>query len=163
MNLHHIRRIIDDVIVKMDMYYPEASDMVFYTGAYESKYEKIFQDNNGPARSFWQEEPPTVLDHFNNYLLFPENRSKLLKIKGACGLVIHPDYFTESEISWLLTTNLAFAIAMCRIDYYRTSYRMPSDPYEMAYIYKTEYNSKKGKGDIDEFVETYHIFKKKLE
>lgn len=127
-----------------------AEFLVFATGAVESGYKKIIQYSNGPARSFWQVEPATAVDIFNNFLKY--NQKLLSKVKGITGLIIHPDKITEPEAAWYLTTNLAFAIIMCRLVYYRVKDPLPEGINPCAHYWKQHYNTRHGKGTIEDFI-----------
>ena len=145
-----IKKIINLTLQKTGLYTPEAAKLVFLTGLVETGYKKIFQYGTGPARSFWQVEPKTATDNYNNYIAYRD--ALKLKIKATTGLIIHPDILTHHESEWYLTTNLAFAIINCRIVYYRKKSKIPTTLHAMAEYWKKHYNTYQGKGTIDKFL-----------
>ena len=54
-----------------------------------------------------------------------------------------------------LKGNLYYAVAMCRIHYYRVSEALPNDLEGMARYWKKYYNTELGKGTVEEFIHNY--------
>ena len=139
--MKEIKVIIDKVLTELNMYSPEASDLVYRTGMAESGYRAIAQ-RGGPAISFWQVEPNTISDVIENYLLFRQPlMNKLIKM----GL-------DESDPNWSVMTNIAVAIAICRLKYRRDSEPIPINLKQQAKYWKRVYNSELGKGTVDHFI-----------
>jgi len=160
-DLLEIRYLTQEVLTKIDMYSKNAEELMMLTGMAESDFRELIQGktNNGTARSFWQVEPKTTKDNFDNYLL---SREPLLhKVQGACGLICHFKDYSLNDYSWLLTTNIAFAIAMARIKYWRCPKALPDkdDVYGMARYYKSVYNTNEGAADIDDVIADYYYMK----
>jgi len=141
---HQIKAfVINPTLEKLGMYSPEASELVFNTGLVESDYKYIAQIG-GPARSFWQVEPTTMRDIFENYLFY---RSDVLKAVNSIGSV---------DKDFQLATNMAFGAAMCRLKYRRSSMPLPAvgDIPGQAHIWKQAYNTPLGAGTEEKFIET---------
>jgi hypothetical protein len=137
-NLKQIRDyIITPSLKAVDLYSPEATDLLLYTGLQESRYEYVAQLGNGPARSFWQVEPNTARDHFENYLKYREDL--LFKVNEMTP--IGRGFKAE------LTLNLGFAVVMARLVYRRSPDPLPElgDGVGMAKIYKKVYNTPLGR------------------
>lgn len=115
------------------------------TGMQESRYRALRQFGGGPALGFWQMEPATHQDLWDNFLQYrPELALKVQR------LMTHG--ITHDDIKEELATNLAYAAAMCRIHYYRAPSPLPGKNLnEMADYWKTWYNTYLGKGTVEEF------------
>jgi len=150
-----VRNVINDVLQKMGEKYAskEAIELVYNTGLVESKYVYLMQKGgNNVARGFWQIEPWTSVDAINNYLAY---RPDLMKtVAKAANL--DWKYFTDpNEDDWrfILTTNIAAQIAMCRVHYRRVPKKLPKTLDEQANYWKDFYNTAKGAGTPEKFVE----------
>ena len=132
---------------------PEAVELVLATGIVESRYEYIRQMGDGPARSFWQEEPATAVDNLAHYLV---HRSKLMKKCAEASLVDLKYWQIYDERVWaeILEKNIAAGIIHCRIKYWRVPKRMPSSIEGQADYWKKYYNTEGGAGDPEHFVES---------
>lgn len=146
-----MRNIINDVLQKLDLNSPEAIELVYNTGLVESKYVYLKQIK-GPARGLWQCEPHTALDVITNYLSYRPNLMK--KVAKACNL--EWKYFTdplEKDWDFILTTNVAAQIVMCRLHWRRVPEKLPKTLEDQARQWKKYYNTAKGKGTVDHFME----------
>lgn len=138
--------VIDPALKAVDLYSPEASQLLLLTGFVESRYKYVAQLGSGPARSFWQVEPNTVRDHYKHYLEpFTERTWKVN------GLRAHGDYSIEDELS----LNMGFAVVMARLVYRRKPTPIPAlgDIEAQAYIWKKDYNTLEGSGSEEKFIE----------
>jgi len=120
---------------------PEAVRLVYETGNTESKYKHLEQVQ-GPAVSFWQIEPNTIDDIWNNYVLF---RKDLIQVFYELG-------YLENKPVFSVMTNLAVAIAMCRVYYYRKPGVIPKTISDRASYWKRHYNTKYGKGTPKHYI-----------
>lgn len=153
-----IQEIIDDTLHRISMYSPEASIMVFNTGLVESGYRALMQYPSKIARSYFQVEPNTCYDIFENYLRY--RKAIWYDVIDACELnekykEVIP---TKQECARLLTTNIAFSICMARLVYRRVPLRLPksSDLDGQAHYWLKHYNAG-GKGSIDKFTEALKL------
>jgi len=158
--IKQLRDIISDVLARVGakLYSPEAVEILLKTGFVESGYTALKQYPSGPACSYWQVEPKTAEDIFSNYLLYrPEKRTAIVK---ACNI---PEVYTvklpsEAECHELLVTNIAFAICMARLVYYRIPKPLPSSGKNKAQAeYWLKYYNAGGKGSIEKFLASNEI------
>lgn len=148
-----IEHIVRDVLQRSQLWSRSAENLLLFTGMVESNYNQLIQGNHnfGRARSFWQVEPQTAIDNFENYLNFSfknDLKNRVLKTANLKYTNIN-----RSNAGYLLTTNIAFAILMCRIRYWRISEPIPNDLGDLAHYWKDYYNTKHGEGKISDFVE----------
>lgn len=158
--LDDIKTIIISTLYDINLYSQEAEQLLMGTGAVESKFYALAQYKGGPARSFFQIEPATCIDNFENYLIF---RSSLWKtIYKKCYVpkeLIHER--DEGIISWVLKTNIAFSVAMARIKYRRVPKPLPKlDDIDGQAKYWLKYYNAGGKGTIEKYKEAYKILDK---
>tara|TARA_R100001594_G_scaffold141731_1_gene187997 strand:- start:334 stop:786 length:453 start_codon:yes stop_codon:yes gene_type:complete len=121
----------------------EAVNLIYETGMAESGYRALVQKGGGPALSFFQIEPATGRDIFNNYVEF---RQKLVEALINFGL-------DPMNLDFCIKTNIAIAICMCRFHYRRVPSAIPRTKEGRAKYWKTYYNTVKGKGTIEHYME----------
>lgn len=114
----------------------------------------IKQLGKGPALGLVQMEPATHDDIWINFLAYKKPISALLWT-----LSLDNGMFTSSKIpdSAQLMGNMYYAIAMCRIHYFRKSDPLPAagDIAGYAAYWKKHYNTTQGKGTEAEFIANY--------
>lgn len=153
-----MRSIIKDVLKRLGPKYadPKAVDLVYNTGLVESKYGYLRQVQ-GPAVGFMQIEPFTAVDTCINYLQF---REKLMKqVADVCYLDVK--YFTDPTIDdwkFILTTNISAMVVFSRLHYRRVPKPLPRTVNEQAVYWKAYYNTAKGKGSVDKFLEIVRLY-----
>lgn len=137
--------VIEPTLREMELLSPAGVEMVLHTGLVESNFERLHQVG-GPALSPYQIEPATHDDHWENYL---KHRPELAKRVLEASNVRSPSLFS-------LTSNLAYATAMCRIHYLRVSEPLPplGDIRAQGKYWKEHYNTYLGAGTVDKFVRT---------
>jgi|TARA_B100001094_G_scaffold102571_2_gene98711 hypothetical protein len=152
--LEQMKRLVDSVLKRADLYSPEAAELVFLTGLVESKYKYIYQIG-GPARGYFQVEPFTAWDICINYLSFRRSTAvryaKVLNLEEE--VLMHP---TEELMEEMLEDNIALGILLCRLKYYRVPHPLPTDVDGMAAYWKQFYNAG-GKGTVKHFLETVDV------
>ena len=148
-----MRGIINDVLQKLGEKYadPKALDLVYNTGLVESKYVYL-QQIKGPARGFFQCEPWVAVDVCTNYLKYRESLMK--KVAKVCMLDWNV-FMTPDEAQWryILTTNIAAQIVLCRLHYRRVPKPLPRTLDEQSRYWKDYFNTAKGKGTPEHFME----------
>ena len=150
-----IKSIINQVLQKIGDKYssPDALELVFNTGLVESKYVYLMQKGGSNiARGFFQCEPWVAVDICENYLKYRDGLLK--KVANSCSL--DWSYFTDpKEDDWrfFLTTNIAAQIAICRLHYRRVPKRLPRTLEDQAVYWKSFYNTAKGAGTPEHFME----------
>jgi len=148
-----MRGIINDVLQKLGKKYadPKSLELIYNTGLVESKYVYLKQIK-GPARGWFQCESVTAVDICTNYLKY---REPLMK-KAAEVCMLDWKYFLdpkEDEWRYILTTNIAAQIVLCRLHYRRVPKPLPRTLEEQAFYWKKYYNTAKGKGTPEHFAE----------
>lgn len=151
----HLRQLIVDPVLKhLEMYSPAASNLMLGTCAQESRlgYFLMQVDSHnrpqGPALGVFQVEPDTHDDIWDNYLNFREELSE--KVLGLC---------FRSEATEMIH-NMKYATAIARIKYWRHPEPLPQagDLLGLAHVWKNIYNSKLGKGTVDEYIDNYNRY-----
>jgi len=143
--------IVDPALQVIEHYSPAASDLVMGTAAVESRFEHIKQLGTGPALGFFQMEPATHNDIWNNYLAY--RRELRDQIVNACESIVEP---MPAE---RMMYDLRYASMMCRVHYLRVKEALPSSnsPEDLGAYWKRHYNTELGAGTVDKFVEAYAL------
>lgn len=146
-----IRQLVRSTLWDIGLWSQDAEELMMGTGAVESNYQHLRQIY-GPARSFWQIEPETALDNRDNYLIY-----RLERMESICKTcMIDIDMLKEADenqMSRLLEINIAFAICMARIKYFRIPFPLPKTVDEQADYWLKYYNAG-GKGTLEKYIET---------
>ena len=140
-----IERIIKETLDHMNLYSEDALEMIYKTGKAESGYRTLQQYGGGPALGFFQMEPATYRDIWENYVMYREKyRNKLYSLG-----------FDDSKMDYCLMSNIGIQVAMCRLHYRRVPSALPKagDLEGQANYWKKYYNSHLGKGTIEHFME----------
>jgi len=151
LNSKQIKEIISDTLKDIDLHSDEAVSLIYNTGLVESRYEYLKQIK-GPAKGLFQCESWVAVDICKNYLKYRESLMK--KVAKACKLEWR--YFLDpKEPEWenILTTNISAQIAMCRLHYRRVPKPLPKTIEDQAAQWKVYYNTSKGKGTVEKFIE----------
>tara|TARA_R100000278_G_scaffold2675_2_gene5207 strand:+ start:22367 stop:22825 length:459 start_codon:yes stop_codon:yes gene_type:complete len=147
-----IRGLIVEVLERLDdagiPYSKEAMELVFETGNAETGYRHLEQMGNGPAKSFWQIEINTINDNWENYISY---RKPLIEQLYKLGYI-------EDDPVFSVTSNIAVAIAMCRIYYYRQPGAIPKTPEGRANYWKKFFNTEGGKGTPKHYLEANKLW-----
>jgi hypothetical protein len=138
-----VKRIVKETLKRLDLYSEEAVALIIATGNAESGFRHLEQIK-GPARGFFQCEPATCLDIWENYVMYrPQIKEKLWNLG-----------FNEADAEWSLFSNIAVQAAICRLHYRRVPKRLPAvdDLVGQAKYWKQYYNTKHGKGTVEHFL-----------
>ena len=124
-----------------------AVNLIYRTGLAESGYRVVEQTGGGPALGYWQMEPATHDDIWDNFLQYREGLTGTISLFMDETLDVYP---SES-----LTTNHRYACAMCRVHYMRVSARLPApeDIEGQADYWKAHYNTPTGRGTVQHFID----------
>ena len=150
LNAPQVKNLIERVLKKMDLYSPEAAELVYKTGKVERGYEYLKQIK-GPSRGLFRCESWVAVDICKNYLAY---RKGLMR-KVADATKVKLSYFVEpkeEDWSYILETNIAAQIAMCRLHYRRIPKPLPSSLEGQAKYWKKYYNSMAGRGTVEDFL-----------
>jgi len=138
-----IRKLVKRVLKDLNLYSEEAVNLVMRTGMAESGFRNLEQVN-GRAIGFFQVEPLTAFDIWENFVMArPKYRDVLLRYG-----------FDESDIIFIVTSNIALQIALCRLHYRRVKDPIPLSLQDQAVYWKTWYNTRMGKGTIKHFIDS---------
>ena len=140
-----IKKIIKLALQHLGLDSEDAREMLYVTGKAESGYKTLQQYGGGPALGFFQMEPNTALDIWNNYVMYrPKYRDKLYSLG-----------FDDGTLEFCLLSNIGLQAAFCRLHYRRVPSVLPKlDNLEaQAKYWKKYYNTHLGKGTIKHFVE----------
>ena len=140
-----IKKIIKLALQHLDLDSEDAREMLYVTGKAESGYKTLQQYGGGPALGFFQMEPNTAIDIWDNYVMYrPRYRDKLYSLG-----------FDDGTLEFCLLSNIGLQAAFCRLHYRRVPSALPkaSDLKGQAEYWKKYYNTVKGKGTIKHFME----------
>jgi|TARA_B100000519_G_scaffold191548_1_gene192065 hypothetical protein len=142
-----IKNIIIEVLEKLEKLTKipvteEAVNLIYETGMAESGYRALVQKGGGPALSFFQIEPDTARDIFNNYVEYRPSLVEALIYFGVDPL----------DLEFSLKTNIAVAVCLCRLHYRRVPEPIPRSKKFRAEYWKQYYNTEKGKGTTEHFL-----------
>lgn len=154
LNLSQLRDyVVIPALNQLGLYSLAAEQLVMGTIAQESSGSYLKQLGNGPALGLIQMEPETHKDHWLNFIRYTSDlRVALLNMTSdsvdeCYKLHGYPDHIA-------LVWNLRYAIAMCRVHYYRKPQALPkaNDINGLAKYWKAHYNTALGAGTVDEFI-----------
>lgn len=141
--------IIEPTLRAIEMYSPQAVNLLVGTMAHESRLGYYFVQVNGPALGPYQIEPFTHDDRVNNYIV---HRKSLLESINNLGYLD----FDSNRLKYDIVYSTIFA----RIKYWSVPEKIPSSVEGIAAYWKEHYNTKNGKGSESEFIDNYHRYVK---
>ena len=142
MNISEIKhQIIAPTLKEIGLYSDTALNLVTGTGLVESGFRVTVQSGCGPALGWFQMEPVTYHDIWENYLRYRPDLA--VAVKGLCN---------EAAPSLdQIQTNPRFAAAMCRVKYLRSPLPLPKNTaFNLCQYWKQVYNTPLGKGQVDD-------------
>ena len=127
-----------------------ARTLIMGTIAHESMSGRFIKQVGGPALGIIQMEPVTHDDIWENYLRYkPElvNRLKLL-------------FEINDPNADRLIYDLRYNVVMCRLHYRRVKEKLPAadDIQGLARYWKEHYNTVKGKGSTEQFIQHFNHY-----
>ena len=144
--IKEIKSIVEYALYKIDSYSDDALALVVRTGMAESGYRALEGYGEGnPALGFFQMEPNTAIDIWNNYVAYRTKYKYKLQELG----------FRYEDLEFCLLSNIGLQVAFCRLHYRRVPDALPkaSDLEGQAKYWKKFYNSHLGRGTIKHFME----------
>ena len=144
--------VIQPVLKAMDLYSLAAEELLLGTAVQESlDFTYRTQIGGGPAKSYFQMEPATHDDIWNNFLCY-----KSALADKVIATLTAPDANKLEE----LENNDFYAAAMARVHYYRVPKALPDagDVTGQARYWKQYYNTVLGKGEVSEYVEKWRLY-----
>ena len=144
--------LIRPVLQKLDLWSKPAEDLLVGTACQESLCGKYIRQLGckGKVGAFgiFQMELATHKDIWDNYLKYKDTLARKIRSLKA---------FNMSDAD-NLEYNLAYAVAMCRVHYLRVPKAIPTGIYGQAQYWKEYYNTKFGKGTIEEYQQNWNKF-----
>jgi len=141
---HHVIR---PTLNAIGLWSEAAENLLLATCAHESLLGYFLKQHDGSALGIYQIEPATHADVWQNYLNY--RPALATKINATS-----KDNSRQPQDCELIT-NLAYATAIARIIYYRASapLPLPSDITAQARYWKKYYNTHRGKGRMQDFIQ----------
>ena len=146
------------VLEDMGMWSPSAEKLLLMTACHESGgFRTRVQDGGGPARSFFQIEPESAIDLYDNHLVFRSEKMRALDKfypKDVCGR-------DRIKVEGEALINDRYACAVARMIYSRDAAPLPEfeDNENMARYWKRVWNTEAGKGTVDKFLADWELYK----
>jgi hypothetical protein len=160
--------VIQPALNAIDLYCENAEELLIMTCAQETLGCTFLKQISGPALGPYGCEPATYKDVCMRklYKWVPSNESEALLMLAMTGLghkvnkALGWNYFDEIPDVSYLTTNLAYATMICRIDYLQEVEPLPdkNDVKALFNYYKKYYNTYGGKATESEVMDNYHLF-----
>jgi len=144
--------IIKSTLNDLNLYSPEAEELLVFTCAVESRGGSDLKQFNGPALGIYQMEPNTYTDLWANYINNHNQLRTILVTNFEVNRIPSPER---------LIYDLRYATAMARLFYARIKEPLPylDDPENLWWYYKKYYNTFNGAAHKDFAMLSYHCFK----
>lgn len=157
LNLSQLREyVVLPALEQLDLYSLAAEQLVLGTIAQESNGTYLKQLGAGPALGIIQMEPATHKDHWLNFIKYTKDiRMALLSMTSDSVDANYDKHGWPDHIA--LVWNLRYAIAMCRVHYYRKPQALPksNDISGLAGYWKEHYNTTHGAGRVGDFIDNF--------
>jgi len=136
---------------EIGMYSPSAEKLLLMTACHESAGFKYRRQVGGPALSFFQMEPNTLTDLYDNYLSYRPDRLAMLDQYRPLPLS-HTEALERID---------AYACAAARLQYSRVKEPLPeaSDDWGMAEYCKEHWNTTAGKATPQKYYDDWLRYK----
>ncbi|WP_137169381.1 hypothetical protein [Marinomonas sp. FW-1] len=157
LNLEQLREyVVLPTLSNLGMYSEAAEQLVMGTITQESRATHLKQLGKGPALGLIQMEPATHADLWRNFIKYKSSLQDDLRallsgeadsVFEVCGV---PD---ELE----LMSNIKYAVAMCRVHYWRKPQSLPepNNIKALGEYWKDHYNTIHGAGTVHEFINNF--------
>ena len=154
MNSKQLRELVRETLEYLHPVIPyskTAEELLLMTIAHESQNGEYLRQVNGVALGICQMEPRTHDDIWDNFLEYRRELSQMLYEINTCEI---------DELVW----NLKYAIAMCRVHYYRVPEALPSAQGEVENLIllskyaKKYYNTEAGKATAEKYYKDYRRY-----
>ncbi len=157
LNLSQLREYVAiPTLQQLGMYSLAAEQLVLGTIAQESHGSYLKQLGKGPALGLVQMEPATHKDHWLNFIKYRRAiRHALLMMTSDSVDESYEQYGWPDHVA--LVWNLRYAIAMCRVHYYRNPQSLPDahNIRALGQYWKDHYNTIHGAGTVEEFIHNF--------
>lgn len=152
LNLRQLVTVIIRPTLKMlELWTPQAEELVAGTAIQESDLQYLVQLGGGPAKGLWQMEPATHDDIWSHFLSAKKHSLLRNRILGQS---------SESSADRLVA-DLKYACAMCRVHYLRVPAALPAlrDWKSQAAYWKRHYNTYLGHGNEEQYMASISRYK----
>lgn len=153
-SLKQMDELIQDTLGQLGAKYakPEARELVLATGLVESRYKYIKQIGTWVASGYYQVESATAVDACMSYLKYRPSLAKRCAKASETSISL---WESGDHKRWkrILTYNIACGIIQCRLKYWRSPLPIPLDTHGQAKLWKDVYNTSKGRGKIEDYLE----------
>ena len=144
------RLVVRPALESLELWSPAAERLVLGTALVESNLDYFEQLGGGPALGFFQIEPDTASDIWENYLRYrPDLLAKVMVLS-----------VTDIDRTGQLAGNAYYGAALCRIHYRRVKAALPAvdDSAGLAAYWKRYFNTTKGAGTPAKFLKALERF-----
>lgn len=148
MNAEHLRiHVIRPVLAVLGGRTDQSvEDLLLGTAAQESHLGEYLVQIRGPAKGIFQIEPHTHDSVWTNYLAFrPELAERV-------------ESFATDNRDLDLIGNIPYQVAIARCIYFPVKERIPDTREGQAGYWKAYYNTRAGKGTVEEYMSNYYRF-----
>ncbi|KKK68336.1 hypothetical protein LCGC14_2945100 [marine sediment metagenome] len=148
-------RLVGNVLAGMgDKFaHSDAVTLVLRTGVVESDYFYQRQLGEGPARSFWQIEPPTAKDILGRYLQREDKGNLKMRVQHLLGFRVQWLLEEENRLDMHLQGNEILGVILCRLKYWPVPEPIPHARYvDLQAQYWLEHYNAGGRGSIEHFI-----------
>lgn len=147
---NEVRELIREAIKELDLYSPEAVEILMGTWALESEGGKyVKQLNGGPARGIFQCERATFNDTIKRCRI---THQQILGQTANFSDAIYPADFARLE------TNHKLAAQVARLKYFLCPGLIPKDLQGQAQYYKKYYNTYLGAATVEGYIKKYNYY-----
>lgn len=160
--------VIQPALKEIDLYCENAEELLIMTCAQETLGCTFLKQISGPALGPYGCEPPTYKDvcmrKLYKWVKSYESDDALMlnwtELGMRINLALGWSYHDEIPDVLNLTTNLAYATMICRIDYLQEAEPLPDkkDVKGLFNYYKKYYNTYGGKATESEVMDNYYLF-----
>jgi len=135
----------------VDLYSESAVNLLLGTAIQESRLTYLKQIGGGPALGLFQIEPTTFNDIYHRYLQRTDKRELLGRVQ---------QFITAQDVRDQVIGNIPFAVVIARIRYLMVPEPLPAyeDLQALAEYWKVHYNTSRGAGTIQGFIENYKYY-----
>lgn len=148
--------VIRPTLQAIDLWTPQAEDLLMGTAAAESRLGYFLVQQKGPAKGMFQVEPATYADYWHRFLQ-QTTRADVQRIRAYIADELR--YDSPPPVARVVD-DLRLAVVMCRVHYRRIPVALPSagDITGYAHYWKRHYNTPAGKGRVGEFLRSYRRY-----
>ena len=149
------RRLVTRLVLQgLDMWSPDAEELLLRTGAVESGYKHREGINNGPELGYWQIHPRTAEDILFRYLQRSRKREMKENLERVLGYQLTWLLEEPGRLKAELRDNDILGVSLARIWYMMAPYPVPDAKNlpAQAWLWKKWFNTKKGTGTTRRFI-----------